>query len=206
MCRSETQLQALSIEDSETEEEIKIAGDDPRGIWQHLRHYLKAAIKPFDLDSPWGYGAFLTAYMIVIFVHPLHYYAYAIDSQHNCLEINNELKEKGIEHFTFTQVPVLLMTLTILPDMTRGATDKIFLATTNLFLFGYMLLVIGLSITIRNASKQTGFIAKAKWAKAVFNLFLYLHGGIWSNLVLFCHRQDSFLLEGRIYFREYIEI
>ncbi|XP_044468330.1 cyclic nucleotide-gated ion channel 1-like isoform X2 [Mangifera indica] len=221
---SETQLQALSIEDGE-KEEIKIAGDDPRGIWQHLRHYLKVAVKTFDLDSPWGYGAFLTAYMIVIFVHPLHYYAYVINSQHNCLEINNELyatfavvaffntymllyvpneigkiflgtirKEKGIEHFMFTQVPVLLMTLTILPDLTRGTTDKIFVTTTNLFLFGYMLLVIGLSITIRNASKQTGFIARAKWAKAVFNLFLYLHGGHVFGAIWYCFAIDRILV------------
>ncbi|XP_044468332.1 cyclic nucleotide-gated ion channel 1-like isoform X2 [Mangifera indica] len=221
---SETQLQAVSIEDGE-KEEIIIADDDPRGIWQHLRRYLKVAINFFDLDSPWGYGAFLTAYMIVIFVHPLHYYAYVIDSQHNCLEINNELyatfavvaifnaymllyvpnvirkiflgtirKEKGIEHFMFTQVPVLLMTLTILPDLTRGTTDKIFLTTTNLFLFGYMLLVIGLSITIRNASKQTGFIAKAKWAKAVFNLLLYLHGGHVFGATWYCFAIDRILV------------
>ncbi|XP_031262148.1 cyclic nucleotide-gated ion channel 1-like [Pistacia vera] len=220
---SAARLQALNVEEGRKEDEIPIEDHDPKGIWKRLS--LKVVIKKFDLDSRWGYGTFLTAYMIVIFVHPLHYYSYVINPQQNCLEIDNELyatfavvaffntymllyvpnvirkifagtitKEKGIEHFMFTQVPVLLMTLTILPDLTRGTTDRIFLTTTNLFLFGYMLLVIGLSITIRNASKRTGFIAKAKWAKAVFNLFLYLHGGHVFGAIWYCFAIDRVLV------------
>ncbi|XP_031251291.1 cyclic nucleotide-gated ion channel 1-like [Pistacia vera] len=217
------QLQTLNVEEGRKEDEIPIEGHDPKGIWKRLSS--KVVIKKFDLDSRWGYGTFLTAYMIVIFMHPLHYYSYVINPKKNCLEIDSELyatfavvaffntymllyvpnvirkifagtitKEKGIEHFMFTQVPVLLMTLTILPDLTRGTTDRIFLTTTNLFLFGYMLLVIGLSITIRNASKHTGFIAKAKWAKAVFNLFLYLHGGHVFGAIWYCFAIDRVLV------------
>ncbi|KAJ0018714.1 hypothetical protein Pint_11098 [Pistacia integerrima] len=82
------------------------------------------------------------------------------------------------------------MTSTVLPDLTTGTEDQIFLTTANLFLFGYILLVIGLSLTIKNATESNAFIAKAKWVKAVFNLFLDLlggHVGIWSVMVLFCY-------------------
>ncbi|KAJ0017773.1 hypothetical protein Pint_11100 [Pistacia integerrima] len=106
-----------------------------------------------------------------------------------------------IGHFIFTQIPVLFMTLTVLPDLTTGTEDRIFLTTANLFLFGYILLVIGLSLTIKNATESNAVIAKAKWVKAVFNLFLYLLGGhvfgaLWYSFaidrILACWREDYF--------------
>ncbi|KAJ0017772.1 hypothetical protein Pint_11101 [Pistacia integerrima] len=107
----------------------------------------------------------------------------------------------AIGHFICTQIPVLLMTLTVIPDLTTGTTDKIFLTTANLFLFGYILLVIGLSLTIKYATEGTGYLAHAKWANAVYNLFLYLLGGhvfgaLWYSFavdrILACWREDYF--------------
>ncbi|XP_031259755.1 uncharacterized protein LOC116117892 [Pistacia vera] len=173
-----------------------------------LRKALNWMSDNIDIESNWGRGLYIAAYMIVILMHPLHYYAYEINFDQNCLEIVNELNatiaavvffnfymllytpnclkntfssnpgsKTAIGHFFFIQIPVLFMTLTVLPYLTTGAKDQIFLAAADLFLFGYILLVIGLSLTIKRATEINGFFAEAKWVKAVFNLFLYLLGG-----------------------------
>ncbi|KAJ0035040.1 hypothetical protein Pint_25443 [Pistacia integerrima] len=169
--------------------------------------------------------------MIVIFMCPFHYYAYMINHNPNCLEIQHELygtfavvapfntymliyipifikrllskslTAVKVTRFFFTQIPVLLVTLTMLPNLTTGTRDWIFFTTTNLFLFGYVLLVTGLSLIIKSASEASVAFAGAKWAKAVFNLLFYLHGGhlfgaVWYcfviDRVLACWREDYF--------------
>ncbi|XP_044506673.1 cyclic nucleotide-gated ion channel 1-like [Mangifera indica] len=201
---------------------------------QPLRKLLQWLSQKFDIETNWGRGLYIAAYLIVILMHPLRYYAYVIKSEKNCLEIDNELyatigpvvilnalmllyapnffkklldrahSSKTMKyHFVFTQIPVLFMTLTVLPDLTAGTEDRIFLTTANLFLFGYILLVIGLSLTIKHAieSNSSSFVARQKWVKAVYNLFLYLLGGhvfgaLWYSFaidrVLACWREEYF--------------
>ncbi|XP_031258273.1 probable cyclic nucleotide-gated ion channel 10 [Pistacia vera] len=176
-----------------------------------LKKTLKWMSKKFEIGSTWGCGLYIAAYMIVIVIHPLHYYAYVIKQDQNCLEIDNELyatiapvlffnaymllytpyffekviapgnSKTVIGHFIFTQILVLFMTLTVLPDLTTGTEDRIFLTTANLFLFGYILLVIGLSLTIKNATESN----------AVF-------GALWYSFaidrILACWREDYFTM------------
>ncbi|XP_031248881.1 putative cyclic nucleotide-gated ion channel 13 isoform X1 [Pistacia vera] len=158
--------------------------------------------KKLEIGSTWGSGLYIAAYIIVIVIHPLHYYAYVIKQDQNCLEIDNELyatvapvlffnaymmlytpyffkrviaprnSKTVIGHFIFTQIPILFMTLTVILDLTTGTTDKIFLTIANLFLFGYILLVIGLSLTIKYATEGTSYLAHAKWSM-LYTIFFF---------------------------------
>ncbi|KAJ0035022.1 hypothetical protein Pint_25233 [Pistacia integerrima] len=161
-----------------------------------------------DIESNWGRGLYIAAYMIVILMHPLHYCAYEINFDQNCVEIVNELNatiaavvffnfymllytpnflkkpfssnrssKTAIGHFFFIQIPVLFMTLTVLPYLTTGAKDQIFLAAADLFLFGYILLVIGPSLTIKRATEIMAFLPKLSGSK-LYSIFFFTCLGV----------------------------
>lgn len=70
-------------------------------------------------------------------------------------------------------VQVLLTLVIDIPKL--GATD--FSYPMTLFFIQYMLRVIRIYTLFTKATRISGILAEAKWAKAAFNLLLYLHGG-----------------------------
>ncbi|XP_044507214.1 uncharacterized protein LOC123226750 [Mangifera indica] len=78
-------------------------GGNPKDISAKLRSCYDLTPQPigntphqmsekFDIEeTTWRCRLYIAAYLIVVLMHPLHYYVYVIKPEQNCLETDNEL-------------------------------------------------------------------------------------------------------------------
>ncbi|XP_044507215.1 uncharacterized protein LOC123226751 [Mangifera indica] len=66
--------------------DVEIQNHDSQ-LCGNLKGIFAKLLSFFDIETTWGCRLYIAAYLIVVLMHPLHYYAYVIKPEQNCLEI-----------------------------------------------------------------------------------------------------------------------